>query len=177
MGDISIKPLELQYKGLFDFDGLYIAIIDWAKNYGYMWHERDYKHKVPSPAGAEQEYTWAMTANLSEYVAYEIVLTVHLWDMLDMEVNVDGKKKSLTNGRLKMTMTAKMTTDWQKRFSGSPFLRKLGEFYYNHIRKKGLEDRYLDPLMYRVYDLHAIIKKYFDMQGHKYAYKGYLGQN
>jgi len=25
--------------------------------------------------------------------------------------------------------------------------------------------------------LHAIIKKYFDMQGHKYAYKGYLGQN
>mgnify|MGYP006415683771 CR=1 FL=1 len=45
-------PITLRYHGLFDFDGMYAAVIDWAKNYGFKWHEKDYKHKVPSPSGA-----------------------------------------------------------------------------------------------------------------------------
>ena len=50
MGAIPTPRVTLQFNGLFDFDGMYAAIIDWAKNYGYMWNEYDYKHKVPSLA-------------------------------------------------------------------------------------------------------------------------------
>ena len=32
-------------------------------------------------------------------------------------------------------------------------------------------------IYYRMWNLQAIIKKYFDMQTKKYAYKGYLGED
>ena len=47
--------MRVRYNGLFDFDTLYASIIDWGKNYGYKVHEKVYKHKIPSPLGAEQE--------------------------------------------------------------------------------------------------------------------------
>ncbi|MBI2665457.1 hypothetical protein HYX12_02440, partial [Candidatus Woesearchaeota archaeon] len=67
----------LQYEGLFDFDGLYGAITDWCKNYGFMWHEVDYKHKVPNPFGAEQQFKWQMDKRIDPYVVYVIKLKVH----------------------------------------------------------------------------------------------------
>ena len=61
MGTVPTKRAILRYSGIFDFDGLYAAVIDWAKNYNFMWHEVDYKHKVPNPLGAEQEWKWLLT--------------------------------------------------------------------------------------------------------------------
>ena len=94
------KRITLRYSGLFDFDGMYAAIVDWAKNYGYMYHEADFKHKVPSPSGAEQEFKWILTKKVTEYLKYEIWITVHMWDLLEVEVEENGKKKPLSNARL-----------------------------------------------------------------------------
>ncbi len=171
-----LPKVTLQYTGLFDFDGLFAAITDWAKNYGFMWHEWEYKHKVPSPKGAETEHKWVLNKNINEYVRYEILLTAHVWDMLEVEVEVDGKKKSLTNARLYIWLETKVLCDWQGRFKkGGVIGKKLGELY-NQWMDRDLSV-YLDQAYYRTWDLQAIIKTYFDMQGKKYAYKGYLGES
>src|SRR3989338_8224351 len=176
MGNLETPRVTLQFNGLFDFDGMYAAIIDWAKNYGYMWNELDYKHKVPSPTGAEQEFKWMMTKDVTHYIQYQILLTVHMWDLLEVQVDADGKKKTLSNGRLYIWFNGSMTYDWQGRFKGSPFFEKLGKWYYS-LNKKEMEGGYYDTLYYRMLNLHAIVKKYFDMQGQKHHYKGYLGEN
>ena len=62
----KLHLVELRFNGLFDLDGLYAAVVDWSKNYGYRWHEYTYKHKVPSPKGAEQELMWLITKNVLE---------------------------------------------------------------------------------------------------------------
>ncbi|MBT4935275.1 hypothetical protein HOL21_04860 [Candidatus Woesearchaeota archaeon] len=174
MGSDPLRLITLRYTGLFDFDGLYAAIIDWAKNYGYMWHEKDYKHKVPSPSGAEQEWMWEMTKNVTDYIGHKIIFTVHSWDITEIQVDVEGKKKDLTNARLYIKIQPTLIYDWQKRFKGR-FGSKLGG-WYQKVWRKDYESTYGDQLYYRVWDLHAIIKKYFDMQTKKYAYKGYLGE-
>ena len=61
MPDLQLPRITLRYNGIFDFNGFYVAVTDCSKNYGYMWHEVDYKHKVPSAEGAEQELKWLLT--------------------------------------------------------------------------------------------------------------------
>ncbi len=169
--------MRLRYNGLFDFDALYVAVVDWAKMQGYMWFEKTYKHKVPSPRGAKQELDWILTKKVTNYLSHKITFTVTSWDTTEVEVAIEGRKKSLTNARIDIVMVGELEYDWQNLFSGSRFIKKLGDWYRNIVFKKELESVYYDQLHYRILDLHAIMKKYFDMQAKKYAYKGYLGES
>ncbi len=173
----KLHLVELRFNGLFDLDGLYAAVVDWSKNYGYRWHEYTYKHKVPSPKGAEQELMWLITKNVTEYISHKVTIITHIWDMTEVTVDVGGKPRVLTNARMYIKMTPELTYDWQKRFDkGGKFGKKLGEWYAK-IKSKEIESIYIDTLYYRVWNLHAVMKKYFDMQTKKYAYKGYLGES
>ena len=169
--------LTVRYQGIFDFDALYAAVIDWAKNYGYMWHESVYKHKVPLPTGAEQEFEWQITKNVTDYIQYNISITVHMWDLHDVEVNVKGKKEKMSSARVLMVLDGDLVTDWQKRFTKSG---KFGQFlgkWYEKLTTKDIGGVYGDTLLYRMQALQSLLKKYFDMQTKKNVYKGYLGDN
>ena len=50
--------LYIKYKGFFDFDGLYNAMAEWLRQREYILQEKNYKHKVPSVLGAEEEISW-----------------------------------------------------------------------------------------------------------------------
>src|SRR3989344_8400468 len=101
MGEkINLPPITIKYQGLFDFDLLYSTMVDWAKNYGYFWHEKTYKHKVPSPMGAEQEIHWETEKKVTEYIKYTIKIQMHIFDLTEIEVENNGKKKALSNGRM-----------------------------------------------------------------------------
>lgn len=168
------ERLIIHYGGLYDFDGLYALVISWAKSQGYIWCETDYKHKVPSPKGAEQEFWWVLRNKVTDYMELEIKLTLHLWDVLEVEVNVDGKKKTLTSGKLYIWIDTALYYDWQKRFKGSRWYRTLGLWYAALVARKKMDNLYFEHVFYRAYDLHALIKKFFDMQAKYYAYEDYL---
>ncbi len=167
----DLPKITLRYDGLFDFDGLYAALTSWAKNYGYKWHEATYKHKVPG-AGAEKEWAWQMTKVVTEYISYDIIITVHSWDFVDVNVEKGGKKKKLTNSRLYFNINSSVTHDQAGIFKKSPRLGKI----YNKLTRRNI-DAYLDQLYYRVWNLHGMLKKFFDMQAKANVYKGYLGEN
>ena len=165
----------IRYSGLFDFDGLYSSIIDWCKNQGFMWHEMDYKHKVPGPEGAEQEWVWKMDKTVNDYIQFNYSLKVHMWDMQEVEVEINGKKKTLTKGRIYMWIDGTMTDDWQKRFKGGKFREWMGKMY---SKAKDAElSGYWDTIQYRSLALNALIKKYFDMQAKYNMYKTYLKED
>jgi hypothetical protein len=177
MTNMGLPRLTIRYTGLFDFDALYAAVIDWAKNYGYRWHEKNYKHKVPLPTGAEQEFEWEISKDVTDYIQYKIEMAVHMWDLQELEVNIDGKKKKMSKARVLITMNGTLTTDWQNRFSDSG---KFGQFlgrWYEKLTNKDIGGIYGDTLMYRMQALQSLLKKYFDMQTKKNVYKGYLGDN
>ncbi|MEK6950663.1 MAG: hypothetical protein AABX13_02975 [Nanoarchaeota archaeon] len=177
MGAFNVPVMTLRYSGLFDFDGLYTAVIDWAKHYGYKWHELNYKHKVPNPKGAEQELDWVIDKKVTEYISFQVTFTIHSWEQTEVEVEVEGKRKPLTNAKIYMIIRGTVGYDWQKKFGGSKLAKKLGDWYSDVVHKKEIESIYHDQLYYRIQNLHSILKKYFDMQTQKYAYKGYLGEH
>jgi len=164
----EMPQLTVRYNGLFDFDGLYAAVIDWAKNEGYMWHERTFKHKVPRPYGAEQELDWEITKNVTDFFQFGIAIRVHIWDLKEVEVQTEKGKKKLSQARVLIVMNGKLVTDWKRRFARGVFNKLLGKWYdkinYNQI------GGYADTLAYRMLSLQAIIKKYFNMQTKKNVY-------
>lgn len=156
--------LLLRYAGLFDFDGLYTTIIDWAKRYGYRWHESAYKHKVPSPAGAEQEFNWILEKNVTEYIAYKILFFVKVSELRDVVVQVDGRQQHLSNGRMSVKMISEVDTDWMKP-KRKKFAAKFFEFYKGRKAiKYTVEGAHYQKIEGRLLDLHGTIKKFFDMQ-------------
>ncbi len=176
MDDYTLPKITIKYNGLFDFDGLYSAVIDWAKINGFRWHEVDYKHKVPGPTGAEQEYKWEMQKDVTDFIHYFIRFTIHSWDMLEVQVEQDGRKRNLTNARLYIWIEGFVKVDWQKRFKGGKVAETFGK-WYGKMMSRNIEVEHVDTLYYRIWNLHAIMKKYFDMQTKKYAYKGYLKEH
>lgn len=166
----------IQYSGLFDFDGLYTAIVDWAKNYGFLWHEKTYKHKVPSSLGAEQELEWELSKNATPYYKYEILIWVHIYEMKEVTIDYNGKKKALINGRISFIIEGRVHWDWQSVFKGSPFRKWLGKMLISGL-EKDLSSIHWDTLTYRILNLHNLIKQYLDLQTKKYEYKGYLKEN
>lgn len=172
----STPTLIIKYEGLFDFEAVYAAIIDWGKSHGYMWHEQDFTHKVPKPEGAEQKLKWHMYKKVNEFMHYHINFAGHIWDLTEVEVDAGGKKKTLTNARMYIKMTGTMEWDWQKRFTGSRFAKKLGE-WWTEMRMKEISSVYYDTLHYRLHDLQSIIKQVLEMQSKKHMYKGYMGDS
>lgn len=166
----------IRYSGLYDFDTLYAAVVNWAKNYGYMWNEKTYKHKIPGPLGAEQELDWDLTKNVTSFFRYTIAIRIHTYEMKEVIVNIGGKEKSLTSGRIYFVLDGTIHWDWQGYFSGTPFREKLGD-WLTTLLIKDISSIHWDVLTYRVLNLHNVIKKNLDMQTKKYEYKTYLKES
>jgi hypothetical protein len=173
---MPLELIHLRYNGLFDYDAFYAAFVDWSKDNGYLWLESIFKHKVPSPAGAEQEILWELKKNVTEFVKYEIKINAHIWDMLEVHIDVGGKQKSLTNARIDIQIQPVVLLDWQKRFQGGGMQRFFSKMYWK-IMSDEIENVYVDQLYYRMWNLQATMKKYFDMQTKAYPYEKYLGED
>ena len=173
---LPLKRAIIRYSGLFDFDALYATIIDWCKNHGYNWHEVTYKHKVPSPRGAEQEWRWRAEKEVNDYFKYELFFIPHAWDLTEIEITKDGKKKTLTNGRMEIIIEPTLVLDWQGRWKRNRFTEWLGTQYYQVIRRE-IENVYHDELYYRMWGLQTAIKKFFNMQTKWNEWRKYLGEH
>ncbi len=164
------NPIYIRYTGLFDFDELYASIVDWGKGYGYQWFERNYKHKVPKPDGAEQEFVWLLGRDINEFVRYEINIETHLWDMVEVEVDTGKKKKKLTNARIEILITGKVVFDIEGKYADSNrWVQMFGQLYKKVVQKE-FEVQHWDNLYYRIYSLSSMIKKKLDVEGKKKIY-------
>ncbi len=166
----------IRYRGLFDWGQLYYAIADWFKRYRFYLHEETYKHKVPSPRGAEQELDWYGTVEMNEFIRFRINVKFHIWDMTELEVIKNGKKKVLTNGRIEIKLDGMIYYDWQDTFERNKLSRALRSLWVKHIYRREVTSFWGDMLYYRMWNLHAHIKKNMDMQAQYHAYAGYLGE-
>jgi|SRR3989344_3265214 len=175
MGNRKLPQITLRYNGVFDFDAFYATVSDWAKDYGYMWHESTFKHKVPGAEGAEQELAWQLTKKVTEFIKYQILFTIHMWEVKD--VAVENRKKPLLRARIYILIDGTVEYDWQKKFGGSKLNKLLHDWYFKLPHLEPIETVYWDQLYYRIWNLQATIKKYFDMQSKKHPYSDYLSES
>ena len=83
----------------------------------------------------------------------------------------------MTSGRLQIDISGVVEADWQKRMEGTKFKKMLKTLLTDYIWKKEFTTVYGDMLYYRMWNLHALMKKYLDMQTAWNEYAGYLREN
>ena len=174
---IATNNLIIRYKGLFDFDGLYNVVARWMKARRYWFHEEVYKHKVPSPMGAEQEMTFTGNKKINDYIMYSMKISFHLWEMNEVEVVKDGVKKTLTNARMEIIMGSTVNVDYEKRMEKGKLWTALSDVYYKYFLKEDIESIHHDTIYYRMFKLHNIVKEFLDMGAKGNMYESYLGDN
>jgi len=170
-----MKTLIIRYKGVLDLDGLYRIIVQWLKARRFWFHESTYKHKVPSPFGAEEEITFRAERKCNNYYKDDIVVYFHIWDQQDVEVIKEGKKQKLIKAKVEIRIQGTLGLDYQGRFEKTAFAQKLRNFMHKYIIKETIENIWADELYYRTLKLQALIKDYIDMQTKSHEYAGYLG--
>jgi hypothetical protein len=170
----TLPPVYVRYTGVFDFDALYATIVTWCKDKGYEWQEETFKHKVPNSEGAEQELKWIAQKIVTDYIQHKIKMAVHIWEITEVE---SKKKKKLTKARFELIIVGSLITDWQKKWGKSKFSKFLGKVYEERIIRREIEGVYADNLWYRLWDLHAVIKKFFGMQTKAHEFKRYLKED
>ena len=168
--DIRYIP-KVKFEGIFDFHGLMKTMRKWIATQGYEFHEISVKHKVPSPAGAEQEFAWWGWRKVNSYVKYHMDLYFHLWHLHDVEVVRDGKKQKMQSATVQIEFSARCELDWSNRFGGSKFFQALADFYDAYIVRRDIDMIYTDQLYYRVYKLYDTTKQFLQFEAKESAYE------
>lgn len=133
----------LKHKGYFDFKDFYNYCYDWLKDEGFNVAEEEYTEKVDG-AGKEIQLKWVFSKKVSDYIKHEGVVSWHITTMTDEEVMVDGKKKKMNKGDLKMKVMALIVKDYDSKWDATPRLKMWRGIYDRYIIRstiKMYEDR------------------------------------
>lgn len=154
-GDYQV-PI-INYKGTFDWGGLYSLIRVWLQDHNYKYWEDKYKHKpdeIKLQANAKRK--------VDDFYRNNIKILILIHGYKEETIVQDGKKVKVITGRIKIVLNHFIEQDWTEQYNGSEFKKKLREWVIR-IRKKEFEATYLEPHSYQVYDLHAKIKTFLNM--------------
>ena len=148
---------KIYYVGVFDYSKLVKTMANWMNEQGYEFQENVYKHKVPSPLGVEQEFKTSGWRKVTEYVMYWVHVHAHIWELKEIDVMVDGKKKRMARGKIQLTFKSEVWLDYNKKFNG-PVAERIQKFLHDKVWYKQITGGWTDECYYRMYKLHKAVK-------------------
>jgi hypothetical protein len=159
----------IRFQGIFDFDKLYKLMVKWFEDRNYIFNEPVYKDK-PMTLGREVEIEWKGEKKITSFYKENIEIAFHLWDMQPVEVIQEGEKKMLTKARMEVVLKGYLEADYQNRWESSEWMKIMRSFYLKHVVSRSIGGLYWDPLYYRVYALHTMIKNELNLDTKGSAY-------
>lgn len=163
-------PQLINYKGIFNFAGLYKVMVRWLKSRKFEFHEKLYKERPP-----EIFLDWLAERKVSGYFKHIITINIHILDAEDIEVVEKGVKKKLMKGRVRIRLEIYIQADYPdiygERKWSTNFQRMLLDFFNKHILRREIELTHWDVLYYEMLKLQAMIRAYLDMEAKGHAYE------
>ncbi|RME77809.1 hypothetical protein D6774_03230 [Candidatus Woesearchaeota archaeon] len=152
----------VRYTGPFDWDKIQSYIFKEFSDWDVA--EKVHKHKK-SGVGIEKEIEWEFTIKATDLLLYKVGMSFHVWDWVQKEVVVDGKKRKMDYGRVEFKMNWSIQADWQGKYTQG-IAAKLFNFYIYHLKKKDLIVTVADPFKYRMLHVQEQIKKLLGQTGY-----------
>jgi hypothetical protein len=135
------KVLEttVKYKGFFEYSELYSYVYDWLKDAGFSVKEPEYSEKISGTA-KDIDIKWESDKEFSDYYKAFINLTWKIIRMEDAEVQVDGEKKSMNKGDLKIKIKVELESDAKNEWNKTRSLQFFRGVYDKYIIDKQTKD-------------------------------------
>lgn len=171
----SFPRFYLKFRGVYDKDKLYYAIIDWFARRKWEYEEEMLEHGEAA-FGIEDGINWSAIKRSDEWIQMRIDLESHSFDEKPVVVQVEGgEPKTLYNGRIRLFFQGSMSMDYEAKWDKGVFHAALKDFYNKYIFRRRLSEKYFDQLWYEMYDLHYHLKNVLGMQAKGHEQKFYTG--
>lgn len=161
---ILIKEV-LEHTGIYGFSEMYEYLYRWFKEESYGVIEEKYNEKV-SGTTRDISVEWKCGKTLSDYFKVEISVKMEAGGISDVEVEVDGKKKKMNKGRLRIELKGTLIRDPDSKWDASPFFRFLRDVYNKYVipgRVDTMEDKVKDDIR----DVKESLKSFLELQGRR----------
>lgn len=165
-GPMGVPTFYIQYKGVWDMEGLMKMLTDFFTKEKFKFYERMQRHRHPGPFGVERLYRFDAERNLDEYCKWTVSITMETFDEHDVEVvQKDGSRKKMAKGRLWIQLSGAIVIDYENRWETSWWNISLRKFMNRYIIRKRIELPYWDTFYYTIHvKLHQLITNYLKME-------------
>jgi hypothetical protein len=161
--DNIMDPIEIRWKGVYDFDGLYKTIRGWLDHKRYDFMESLYKDKVASEFGNEVEIKMEPELKVTEYIKYHISIFMKNFEFREFEATIDGQKKGVSDGRIIIRLKCSVELDYNNKYK-TEGQKKIQNFMVDKVLDRYFEYKYYDKLAEDVYALADEIKRFLKME-------------
>jgi len=130
--EVVVDHARLSYEGLFSVPELYKLIDNWIRERGYDKLEKKNIEKV-TPSGKYIEIEILPWKKITDYAKNVLRLRITMMDVKEVELEKDGKKIKLNQGKIIILSDAYLETDYEHRWEGKPiffFLRTIFDKYF-----------------------------------------------
>ena len=158
---IVVDKLRLTYEGLFSIQDLYKLIDVWFREKGYDKKER-IAHERVTPEGKYIEIEIEPWKKYTDYVKSEVKIRMIFSDIREVEVEQEGVKIILNQGKIQMVFDGYLTTDYEHRWEQKPlffFLRTVFDKYIYRIYTEKYEHHVIED----VNQVHSQIKSFLNL--------------
>ena len=175
----KLASMRIKHSGIFSLEGLFHVMRDWIVHQGYQFEEHSVKHRLPSPAGAEQEYQWHGWKKMNEYMMYTFDAFIHVYNLQEIEMIKENGEKIITNqAAIDIWITPVLKFDYAGRFSSHPFMKGLQNWLHQYVwQAREIDRQWSDELYFRLLKLHHIIKDYLELETKTNAYENYMSKS
>ena len=115
-----VEELKLDYEGLLEVAELYKLVDRWFKDKGYDKVELKNLEQV-TPEGRYIELDLKPYKTMTDYVKYEIRIRMRGYNIKDVDIEREGKKHKMQQGKILMILDAWFVTDHMKRWESNPY--------------------------------------------------------
>lgn len=142
---IIVDKLRLTYEGLFSVSELFKLVDTYFREKGYDKREKMNFEKV-TPTGKFINLEIQPWKKFTDYVKCEVEMRLVMSDLKEVEVEREGVKIKLNQGKVQIVFDGWLTTDYENRWEGKPF------FYF----LRTIFDKYIYRVYTNKYEHHVI---------------------
>lgn len=149
----------VRFKGVFDLNGLLRMMHAFLLNKNFDFYERVHKAKIP-----ELELEWHTEKKVTEYEKHYLDISFHFYDLRDVEVDANGQKRQMTDGRFSIIFSGGVERDYQNAWeSNTSSVKAKLEKFYNILTKKEWIIKHAAPLIKETTELRDKANAYLGM--------------
>ncbi len=160
--NLIVNNLELNYKGVFNFQEFYRVLGEYAEERGYHRHEKRFEETV-KPNGKEVYAELRMVKKKTEYYSLMITIRIRIKELHDITLDVGNIPGPFQEGNLNVVFDAWATTDYDHRWGMHPFYYFIKSVFHKWIYPLPLEEGFLGEVASDVQFVYRQIKSHLNL--------------
>ncbi|MBS3142014.1 hypothetical protein J4464_01365 [Candidatus Woesearchaeota archaeon] len=160
--EILVDKRRMTYEGLFSVADLYSLIDEYFEEKGYDKHEKKNIERV-TPNGKDIEIEVEPWKKITDYAQSIIRVRILMTGIKEVEVEKDGVKIKLNQGKVQLIFDAIFETDYEHRWEAKPvfhFVRTIVDRYLYKTYTNQYKGEVMNDFNMLVYQIKAFLNLY-----------------